>query len=81
MHSTMMDVPLSTNSFLERAGQLFSTSEIVSRRPDKSLVRHTYGAWYQRTRKLAAALGALGVGGGDRVATLCWNHQIGRAHV
>ncbi len=75
MLSTMMDVPLSLNSFLERAGRLFATNEIVSRLPDKSLVRHTYGQWYQRTRKLAAALAALGVGDGDRVATLCWNHH------
>ena len=75
MHSTMMDVPLSLNSLLERAGQLFSSNEIVSRRPDKTLVRHTYGEWYRRTRSLAAALKALGIDKGDRVATLCWNHH------
>mgnify|MGYP003640693800 CR=1 FL=1 len=75
MHSTMMDVPLSLNSLLERAGQLFSSNEIVSRRPDKTLVRHTYGEWYRRTRSLAAALVDLGIGKGDRVATLCWNHH------
>ncbi|MCB2042437.1 MAG: AMP-binding protein, partial [Rhodoferax sp.] len=75
MHTTMMDVPLSLNSLLERAGQLFSSNEIVSRRPDKTLVRHTYGEWYRRTRSLAAALKALGIEKGDRVATLCWNHH------
>ncbi len=75
MHSTMMDVPLSLNSLLERAGHLFPSNEIVSRRPDKTLVRHTYGEWYRRTRALAAALTALGIGKGDRVATLCWNHH------
>ena len=75
MHTTMMDVPLSLNSLLERAGQLFSSNEIVSRRPDKTLVRHTYGEWYRRTRSLAAALKALGIDKGDRVATLCWNHH------
>ncbi|MCW5628112.1 MAG: long-chain fatty acid--CoA ligase [Rhodoferax sp.] len=75
MHTTMMDVPLSLNSLLERAGQLFSSNEIVSRRPDKTLVRHTYGEWYRRTRSLAAALTALGIEKGDRVATLCWNHH------
>jgi fatty-acyl-CoA synthase len=75
MHSTMMDVPLSLNNLLERAGKLFSSNEIVSRKPDKTLVRHTYGEWYRRTRALAAALAALGIGKGDRVATLCWNHH------
>ena len=39
--STMMHVPLSLNHFLERAGTLFPSNEIVSRRPDKSLVKHT----------------------------------------
>ncbi|MGE0311761.1 MAG: long-chain fatty acid--CoA ligase [Lautropia sp.] len=75
MQSTMMDVPMSINGFLERAGRLFPSSEIVSRLPDKSCVRHSYGEWYRRTRALAAALADLGVGKGDRVATLCWNHH------
>jgi fatty-acyl-CoA synthase len=74
--STMMAVPLSLNSLLERAGRLFSSNEIVSRRPDKTLVRHTYGEWYRRTRALAAALTHLGIRKGDRVATLCWNHHV-----
>ncbi|MEO8858208.1 MAG: AMP-binding protein, partial [Burkholderiaceae bacterium] len=75
MQTTMMKVPLSLNSLLERAGSLFSSNEIVSRRPDKTLVRHTYGEWYRRTRALAAALADLGLRPGDRVATLCWNHH------
>jgi fatty-acyl-CoA synthase len=75
MQSTMMNVPLSLNHLLERAGTLFPTTELVSRRPDKSLVRHTYGAWYRRTRALASALQGLGLQKGDRVATLCWNHH------
>lgn len=75
MHATMMNTPLSLNHLLERAGTLFPKSEIVSRLPDKSLRRHTYGEFYQRTRALAAALGALGLKKGERVATLCWNHH------
>ena len=46
-----------------------------SRRPDKSLVRHSYGAFYRRTRALASALQGLGLRKGDRVATLCWKHH------
>ena len=75
MQSTMMNVPLSLNHLLERAGTLFPSTEIVSRRPDKSLVRHTFGAYYRRTRALASALQGLGLQKGDRVATLCWNHH------
>jgi len=75
MQTTMMDVPLSLNHLLERAGRYFAASEIVSRRPDKSLVRHDYAQWYRRTRALAAALRRLGLKKGDRVATLAWNHH------
>ena len=75
MHSTMMSVPLSLNHLLERAGRLFPDSEIVSRLPDRSLRRHTYAQYYQRTRALAAALRKLGLRKGERVATLCWNHH------
>ncbi|WP_247478397.1 long-chain fatty acid--CoA ligase [Bradyrhizobium sp. CW9] len=73
--STMMDVPLSLNHLLERAGKIFAANEIVSRLPDKSLRRHTYREFYRRTRSLASALQRLGLKKGDRVATLCWNHH------
>jgi hypothetical protein len=56
MQSTMMNTPLSLNHLLERAGQLFHRNEIVSRLPDKSLRRHTYGEFHRRTRSLASAL-------------------------
>ena len=75
MHATMMDVPLSLNHLLERAGTIFPRNEVVSRLPNKSLRRHTYGQIYHRTRALAAALQGLGLKKGDRVATLCWNHH------
>ncbi len=75
MKSTMMDVPLSLNHLLDRAGQLFAGNEIVSRLPDKSLRRHSFGEYYRRTRSLASALKQLGLKKGDRVATLCWNHH------
>ncbi len=75
MHTTMMSVPLSLNHLLDRAGKLFPDNTLVSRRPDKSLVTHTYGQWHRRTRALASALQRLGLKKGDRVATLCWNHH------
>ena len=75
MKSTMMTTPLSLNHLLERAGQLFAGNEIVSRLPDKSLKRHSYGEFHRRTRSLASALQKLGLKKGERVATLCWNHH------
>ncbi|MCC6248171.1 MAG: long-chain-fatty-acid--CoA ligase [Rubrivivax sp.] len=75
MQTTMMDVPLSLNHLLDRAGRYFAASRIVSRRPDKSFVRHTYAQWHRRTRALGAALAALGLKKGERVATLAWNHH------
>jgi fatty-acyl-CoA synthase len=75
MQSTMMHTPLSLNHLLERAGRLFAGGEIVSRLPDKTLRRHSYGDYYRRTRALAAALQGLGLRQGERVATLCWNHH------
>jgi fatty-acyl-CoA synthase len=75
MRATMMQVPLSLNHLLERAGRYFAGNEIVSRLPDKSLRRHRYGEFHRRTRQLAAALQAAGLQKGDRVATLCWNHH------
>jgi fatty-acyl-CoA synthase len=71
----MMDFPLTLTHFLERARTFFARTEIVTRNPDKSLTRSTYGQMYRRACQLAGALARLGVGSGDRVATLCWNHQ------
>ncbi len=75
MQTTMMNVPLSLNHLLDRAGQIFAAGQIVSRLPDKSLRRHTYGQYHRRTRALASALQGLGLKKGERVATLCWNHH------
>ena len=75
IHSTMQRVPLSLNHLLERAGRLYGASEIVSRRPDRSLARHRFADFYRRARQLASALRAAGLRRGDRVATLCWNHH------
>jgi fatty-acyl-CoA synthase len=73
--ATMMGTPLSINQFLGRAKSLFSTTQIVSRLPDKSLRYGNFGEFYDRSLRFASALIALGIQPGQRVATLCWNHQ------
>ena len=75
MLGRMMDFPLTLTHFLARARLLFGDNEIVSRWPDRSLTRKSYAEFLSRCERLAAALARLGVRSGDRVATLCWNHQ------
>ncbi|WP_306054784.1 long-chain fatty acid--CoA ligase [Natronococcus wangiae] len=60
--------------FLWRAERLHPDQEIVSR-THEGIVRNTYGEYGDRTRRLANALEAAGVEGGDRVGTFCWNHH------
>jgi fatty-acyl-CoA synthase len=74
MRGTMMDFPLTLPAILERSGKLFRRVEIVSRRPDRSVIRTTYGDFYGRARRLASALTKLGLRPGDRVASMMWNH-------
>ncbi len=75
MNGTMMDFPLTLTHVLDRAGKLFGQVEIVSRRPDRSLFRYTYGDFHRRARQLTSALRRAGLRPGDRVATLQWNHS------
>jgi fatty-acyl-CoA synthase len=75
MRGTMMDFPLTLPAILERSGKLFHRVEIVSRRPDRSIVRTTYGDFYLRARRLADAMTKLGLRPGDRVASMMWNHS------
>ncbi len=75
MLGRMMHEPLLVTHFLERARTIHPKSRIVSQRPDKRLQRESYAQFAARAAQLAHALTALGVRRGDRVATLCWNHQ------
>jgi fatty-acyl-CoA synthase len=74
MRGLMMDYQLTLPTILRRAENLFGKKAIITRLPDKSLHRYTYKDMALRVRKLADGLCRLGVGPGDRVATLCWNH-------
>src|ERR1700676_63298 len=75
MRGLIMDFPLTVPAMLERAGNVFGKTEIVTRRPDRSLARYTWHDLYRRARRLANALNALGMQRGDRVATLLWNQS------
>ncbi|HTC63362.1 MAG TPA: long-chain fatty acid--CoA ligase [Candidatus Saccharimonadales bacterium] len=75
MRGLMMDFPLTVPPMLERAGKTFGNVEIVTRKPDRSLDRTTWGDLYKRSHQLANALTGLGLRRGDRVATLLWNQS------
>src|SRR5262245_51149253 len=75
MRGTMMDFPLTLQHVFERNGRIFPRVEIVSRKPDRTIVRSTYGDFYGRARKLVSALLRMGLKSGDRVASLMWNHS------
>ncbi|HKT58984.1 MAG TPA: long-chain fatty acid--CoA ligase [Gemmatimonadales bacterium] len=70
-----MDYQLTLAAVARRAESLFGDRPVVSRRADRSIHRSTWSAVLDRAYRLAGALRALGVAPGDRVATLCWNHD------
>ncbi len=73
LQGQMMDQPLLISGILEFAARHYGDTEIVSRREEGDLHRYTYRDSARRARQLANALGALGIGMGERVATLAWN--------
>jgi len=60
--------------FLWRAENLYPDREVVSRTPEGTR-RYTYTEYGERVRQLANALDAVGVERGERVGTVCWNHD------
>ena len=69
----MDDYPLSLTAIVERAELLTPGRKVVYRRPDCKVHRTTMGDCTRRARRLATALGELGIKEGDRVGTLMWN--------
>ncbi|MBV8123221.1 MAG: fatty-acid--CoA ligase [Burkholderiaceae bacterium] len=73
MNGLMMQQPLLISSLLVHAERHHGAQEIVSRRTEGDLHRYTFRELARRARRMAKAIQALGVGQGDRVATLAWN--------
>src|SRR5262245_14576019 len=73
MLGLMQDVPLLVSSLIRHADRHHGDVEIVSRRVEGDIHRTNYRELHSRSRRLANALEALGVGMSDRVATLAWN--------
>src|SRR5438128_667300 len=73
MRGLMMDRPLLIQSLIRHAARYHAEAEIVSRTTEGPLHRYTYADAERRSKQLAKALMRLGVGLGDRVATIAWN--------
>ena len=73
MRGLMQDQPLLVSKLIEYADIYHGDTEIVSRTVAGDIHRYSYRACHRRAGKLANALARLGVGLGDRVATLAWN--------
>lgn len=73
MLGLMQDRPLLISDLIEHAARHHGDVEIVSRRVEGDIHRTTYGEAAARARQLARALDTMGIGLGERVATLAWN--------
>src|ERR1700744_6080509 len=73
MLGLMQNRPLLISNMVDYVATWHAETEIVSRDPDGVIHRSTYGQVASRAKRLANALATLGVGAGDRVATLAWN--------
>jgi acyl-CoA synthetase (AMP-forming)/AMP-acid ligase II len=71
----IMDRPLLISRVIEHAAAQFGDTEIVSRETHGPLFRYSYAQCAARARKLAHALGHLGLRAGNAVATLAWNNH------
>ena len=74
MHGLMMEYPLTLDRIVEHAGRMFPHKHIRTKQPNGEMHEYTYADLHRRSRRLAAALVALGVEPGDRVGTFAWNH-------
>ena len=73
MQGLMLETPLLVSSLIEHAALYHGEREIISRTVEGPIHRTTYAEAEARAKQLVRALERLGVGHGDRVATLAWN--------
>ena len=72
MAGTMQDWPLLVSRLIDHAAHRHGQREVVAMTAE-GLHRSSWGQVRERAKQVAGALEALGVGMGDRVATLAWN--------
>ncbi|MDE2042584.1 MAG: AMP-binding protein, partial [Alphaproteobacteria bacterium] len=75
MQGLMQDWPLTVDRVIDHAARVHGTREVVTRRTDGTIARTDYTTIHARARQVSSALHELGIGLGDRVATLAWNSE------
>ena len=71
----MQDFPLRIMRLMDHAEREHGNQEIVAARPDGSIARTNWKGVARDARRMGQALERLGIGPGDRVATLAMNHD------
>ncbi|MDF1663951.1 MAG: long-chain fatty acid--CoA ligase [Planctomycetota bacterium] len=74
MLGLMMNFPLTIDRILEHARRLYPHREVITKLPNGEIHRQNYLQTYSRVKRMAKALGTLGVKEGDRVGTFAWNN-------
>lgn len=74
IQSTMQDWPLTITALFKHGAKVYADSQVATWEGEEAR-RATFGEVAQRAERLANALHRLGIKGGDRVATFCWNTQ------
>ncbi|HEY3239138.1 MAG TPA: long-chain fatty acid--CoA ligase [Acidimicrobiia bacterium] len=74
MQGTMQSTPLTTTMVMRHGLALHAGSRVLTDDGTRT-TSATFAEVGDRAQRLASALRRLGVGRGDRVATLAWNHQ------
>ena len=75
MLGSMMTKPLLISDLIRHAAKYHADTEIVSRETDGTMHTTTWSGVENQSRRLAAALGKMGLRTGDRVATIAWNNH------
>ena len=75
---SMQAFPLTLDKILDHAARWYPEGEVVTACADGSVTRTDYATLRDRSLRVSSLLAGLGIGVGDRVATLAWNSQ---AHV
>jgi fatty-acyl-CoA synthase len=73
MLGLMQDWPLTVDKILDHAAEWHGAREVVSRSVEGPIERTTWAEIRDRAKRLSNALLEMGIGEGDRVATLAWN--------
>ncbi|WP_420473615.1 3-(methylthio)propionyl-CoA ligase [Noviherbaspirillum sp. ST9] len=73
MLGLMQDRPLLISSLIEHAAAYHPEREIVARTVEGTIHRTNYAEVHCRAKRVANALGTLGIALSDRVGTLAWN--------